>query len=118
MEANIPRRVITRIEVAVLLGLGGILMMLVFSAVEASRNNARRTECLNNLKQIGLACQNYHDTQRRFPWNSCGNGNEGNALDGRYFPGYPIDVGPQGGPFAKQWNQFSWIAAADPYFDS
>jgi prepilin-type N-terminal cleavage/methylation domain-containing protein len=81
----------TMIELMVVIAIVGLLAALLLPAVQAAREAARATQCFNNLRQLGVALHNYHDSHSCFPPAVVWNGGPGEPLGGGIFPVGAID---------------------------
>ena len=93
--ASPAKRGFTLVELLVVIAIIGILVALLLPAVQSAREAARRTQCVNNLKQLGLAAHNFHDTQGFLPPSRLAN----NSAD------------------TTKWNWVTWAVLVLPYIE-
>src|SRR5690242_8140908 len=100
MVASLSRKrtAFTLIELLVVIAIIAILIALLVPAVQKVREAASRTQCINNLKQIGVALHGFHDANKRLP------------------PGSANDMAPFGTNGGAQWGS-SWMVYILPYID-
>lgn len=99
----------TLIELLVVIAIIAVLIALLLPAVQQAREAARRTQCKNNFKQLGLALHNYHDNYQMFPPSTVNPGSERSATfvppgQVRNFTGYLYIL-----PFIDQANVYNQI---------
>ena len=94
------QRAFTIVELLVVIAIIGVLVALLLPAIQAARESARRSSCGNNLKQLGLGLQNYHDARKAFPY-ACVLANSDSS------PGYlgAANLGP------------NWVIAVLPFIE-
>ena len=93
------RRGFTLVELLVVIAIIGILVALLLPAIQSAREAARRTQCKNNLKNIGLAIQNHVSSYRVFPTGGAGFGDD---LEYYVANGKPFGPDKQGMSWAYQ----------------
>jgi prepilin-type N-terminal cleavage/methylation domain-containing protein/prepilin-type processing-associated H-X9-DG protein len=71
---NTLRQGFTLVELLVVIAIIGVLIALILPAIQAAREAARRTQCKNNLRQLGVAVQTYHDSHGAYPMGRDGTG--------------------------------------------
>jgi prepilin-type N-terminal cleavage/methylation domain-containing protein len=102
MQANSKRRLqraFTLVELLVVIAIIGVLVALLLPAVQAAREAARRTQCSNNLRQIGIGLHNYHDTILTLPFGWSNRGQGWSACILPYIEQQPL------------WNTLEWAEA-------
>ena len=103
---NCRRKAFTLIELLVVIAIIAILIALLLPAVQQAREAARRTQCKNNLKQLGLALHNYADVYKKFPAFSGGSGAPGGGHMRTALSGFVALL-----PYYEQANLAAQIAA-------
>jgi prepilin-type N-terminal cleavage/methylation domain-containing protein/prepilin-type processing-associated H-X9-DG protein len=109
LTARRLRHGFTLVELLVVITIIGILIALLLPAVQTAREAARRAQCSNNLKQIGLALQAYHQSKNCFPPGSVGDYNKPAGSQGSYLGAFALLL-----PYFELTNLYDRINWKDP----
>lgn len=99
-DRRTARRGFTLVELLVVIAIIGVLVALLLPAVQAAREAARRMQCTNNLKQLGLATHNFHDVRNFLPPAFIGDNSEDNTIGWATWGAFVM-------PYLEASNQYS-----------
>lgn len=113
------RLAITLVEVLVIILIIGVLVALLLPSIGGSREGARRSQCISNLKQLGIAVQNYHDTHKSLPMASTSPlvPTDGIQQYGAVGTASPSAESPTNWTAGQQGDGYSWIAQCLPFLE-